>query len=47
MKKNNEIWKDVPGFEGSYQVSSLGRVRSLSRRIRCGSGFRDISNDIK
>jgi hypothetical protein len=27
-----EIWKDVPGFEGYYQVSDLGRVRSLERK---------------
>lgn len=26
-----EIWKDVKGFEGLYQVSNIGRVRSLSR----------------
>ena len=25
----NEIWKDVLGFEGKYQVSNLGNVRSL------------------
>ena len=24
-----EIWKDVVGYEGYYQVSNLGRVRSL------------------
>lgn len=24
-----EIWKDVPEYEGLYQVSSFGRVRSL------------------
>lgn len=24
-----EIWKDIPGFEGLYQVSNLGRVKSL------------------
>ncbi len=28
-----EVWKDVPGYEGSYQVSSLGRVRSLDRLL--------------
>lgn len=28
-----EVWKDVPEYEGLYQVSSLGRVKSLSRRI--------------
>ena len=26
-----EIWKDVKGYEGFYQVSSLGRVKSLVR----------------
>lgn len=24
-----EVWKDIKGFEGRYQVSNLGRVRSL------------------
>lgn len=28
-----EIWKDIKGFEGFYQVSSLGRVKSLDRVI--------------
>ena len=26
-----EVWKDIPGYEGLYQVSNLGRVRSLDR----------------
>lgn len=26
-----EIWKDIKGFEGRYQVSNMGRVRSLER----------------
>ena len=29
-----EIWKDVVGYEGLYQVSNLGRVRSLERIAR-------------
>jgi hypothetical protein len=29
----NEIWKDIPGFEGSYQASNLGRVKSLNRVV--------------
>ena len=28
-----ELWRDIPGYEGSYQVSSLGRVRSLPRYV--------------
>ena len=26
-----EIWKDIKGYEGIYQVSNLGRVKSLDR----------------
>ena len=28
----NEIWKDIEGYEGLYQVSNLGRVKSLARK---------------
>lgn len=28
-----EIWKPIPGFEGIYEVSSTGRVRSLPRVV--------------
>ena len=28
-----EIWKDIEGYKGLYQVSNLGRVRSLDRRV--------------
>ena len=30
----NEIWKDIPGYEGYYQASNNGRIRSLPRKIR-------------
>ena len=26
-----EMWKDIPEYEGKYQVSNLGRVKSLQR----------------
>ena len=26
-----EIWKDIKGYEGCYQVSNLGRIKSLDR----------------
>lgn len=32
-----EIWKDIEGYEGLYQVSDMGRVRSLDRIIRFSS----------
>lgn len=30
---NNEMWKDIKNYEGLYQVSNLGRVRSIDRII--------------
>lgn len=29
--KQEEIWKDVPGYEGLYEVSNYGRVKALPR----------------
>lgn len=29
----DEVWKDISGYEGIYQVSNLGRVKSLDREI--------------
>lgn len=31
-----EIWKDIKGYEGLYQVSNLGRVKSLNRYVNSG-----------
>lgn len=31
-----EIWKDIEGYEGFYQVSNMGRVRSIERRLNDG-----------
>ena len=28
----SEEWKDIPGYEGIYQVSNMGNVRSLDRK---------------
>ena len=35
-----EEWRPVVGFEGLYEVSSRGRVRSLDRRVNTSSGTR-------
>lgn len=34
-----EIWKDIPGYEESYQVSNLGRVKSLAKNRGRGIGY--------
>lgn len=43
----NEEWKDIDGYAGSYQVSNLGRVRSLTRRIKSPRGSRVIPGNIR
>lgn len=30
---SKEIWKPIPGYEGKYEASSFGRVRSLDRYV--------------
>jgi hypothetical protein len=34
-----EIWKDIKGFEGYYQVSNHGKIKSLSRSIINSKGI--------
>ena len=34
MKNQKEIWKDIPNYEGYYQVSNLGKVKSLDRIVK-------------
>lgn len=35
---SSEIWKDIKRFEGCYQMSDYGRVRSLDRVVRYRDG---------
>jgi len=35
-----ELWKDIKDFEGLFQISSRGSLKSLERRISCNSGYR-------
>lgn len=37
----SEIWKDIPGYEGSYQVSNYGKVKSLNREITAGGAIKN------
>ncbi len=35
-----EIYKDIIGYEGLYQISNYGNVKSLSKTLRIGKNFR-------
>jgi hypothetical protein len=30
-----EVWREIPGFEGYYEVSTDGRIRGVERRVKC------------
>ena len=34
MKKLKELWKDIPGYDGKYQASTMGRIRSIDHKVR-------------
>ena len=38
-EKEKEEWRAVVGYEGLYEVSSFGRVKSLSRNIKRKGGY--------
>jgi len=39
---DKEIWKDIPDYEGSYQASTHGRVRSLDSKDSMGRKFKGL-----
>jgi len=43
---NIEKWNDIPNYEGVYQVSNLGNVKSLKRIINWNNTFRNQNEKI-
>lgn len=41
-----EIWKDIPDYEGIYQVSNLGNIKSIKRIVNSISGGRIVNERI-
>jgi len=37
-----EYWKDIEGYEGNYQVSSTGKIRSVQRIVKRGNNFKPV-----
>lgn len=44
----NEEWRDIEGYEGLYQISNCGRVKSMARLTKTsrGNGVRPVSEKI-
>ena len=40
-----EIWKDIEGYEGLYQVSNMGSVKTLRRIVAHSTGHNKILNE--
>lgn len=49
VQENKEIWKDIKGYEGLYQISNLGNVKTMQREYYSGKNnctLRKISSKI-
>lgn len=40
-----EIWKNIEGYEGYYQVSNLGRVKNLGRYVKSINGAKSFKRE--
>ena len=45
MDIDGEIWKEMPDYEGLYQISNRGRIKSVSRIKNAGSKFKYVSKE--
>lgn len=41
-----EIFKDIPDYEGLFQISDIGRIKGLGRFVKNGHGFRFVEEKI-
>lgn len=41
-----EIWKPIKGYELSHLISNFGRIKTLSRKVKCRFGYRIIRERI-
>lgn len=40
FRRSDPDWRDIPGWEGAYQASRYGQIRSLDRYVVCRGGCR-------
>jgi hypothetical protein len=46
MEGEIEIWRDVANYNGFYQVSNLGRIKSIERVVRSSKGVKVLKDRI-
>lgn len=42
-----EVWKDIKGYEGYYQISNLGNVKSCNRQIKRLNHLKNLKEKLK
>lgn len=42
-----EVWKPIVGYEGYYEISNLGRVKSIERWVKQGKSLRHVKESFK
>ena len=42
-----EIWKPIAGYEGYYEISNLGRIKSVERYVKQGNSMRHVKEFFK
>ena len=42
----HELWKDIKDFEGLYQISNLGNIKSLPKKHNLKNGHSYIQKQI-
>lgn len=47
LKLDNEVWKPIPGFEGTYQISSFGRLKAIARTRPVNGGLKHYAEFIR
>lgn len=45
MENNTEIWEDILGFEGLYQISNYGNIKSCKRFVNAKFGSQRLVNE--
>ena len=40
-----EIWRDIAGYEGLYQISNMGRIKSLGRTVPSKGGSKQYRKE--
>lgn len=47
MNNIKEQWKPIKGYEGLYEISNKGRIKSLPKKVKRGNGYMTTTTQIR